>query len=36
MRLTLGRKLGLSFGVILGLMVLSAVLSYFKLENIKA
>jgi methyl-accepting chemotaxis protein len=35
MRLTLGRKLGLGFGAILALMVLSAVSSYFKLADIK-
>ena len=34
MRLTLGRKLGLGFGVILALMVFSAVLSYLKASDI--
>jgi methyl-accepting chemotaxis protein len=35
MKLTLGKKLGLGFGVILVLMVVSAVLSYVKLSAIK-
>ena len=35
MKLTLGRKLGLGFGVILVLMVFSAVISYVKLANVK-
>jgi methyl-accepting chemotaxis protein len=35
MRLTLGKKLGLGFGVILGLMVLGAVLSYHKAREIR-
>jgi methyl-accepting chemotaxis protein len=35
MKLTLGRKLGLDFGVILALMVLSAVLTYMKASSIK-
>ena len=36
MRLTLGRKLGLSFGVILALMMLSAVMSYIKVKQIQS
>jgi methyl-accepting chemotaxis protein len=36
MKLTLGKKLGLGFGVILALMVLSAVLTYSKASAIKA
>jgi methyl-accepting chemotaxis protein len=35
MKLTLGRKLGLGFGVILALMVLSVVLTYSKASSIK-
>jgi methyl-accepting chemotaxis protein len=35
MKLTLGRKLGLGFGVILALMVLSAVITYRKASSIK-
>ncbi len=35
MKLTLGRKLGLGFGAILALMVLSAVLTYMKASAIK-
>jgi CHASE3 domain sensor protein len=35
MKLTLGRKLGFGFGVILFLMVLSAVLTYVKASDIK-
>jgi len=35
MKLTLGKKLGLGFGAILALMVLSAVMSYFKSADIK-
>src|SRR6266545_5696035 len=35
MRLTLGRKLGLGFGVILTLMAFSAIISYIKLSVIK-
>ncbi len=35
MKLTLGKKLGLGFGVVLALMVLSAVLSYLKSSDIK-
>jgi CHASE3 domain sensor protein len=35
MKLTLGKKLGLGFGVILALMVLSAVLTYSKASAIK-
>jgi methyl-accepting chemotaxis protein len=35
MKLTLGKKLGLGFGVILALMVLSAVLTYVKASAIK-
>ncbi len=35
MKLTLGKKLGLGFGVILALMVLSAVLTYLKASAIK-
>ncbi|MGO9167698.1 MAG: methyl-accepting chemotaxis protein, partial [Candidatus Sulfotelmatobacter sp.] len=35
MKLTLGKKLGLGFGVILALMVLSAVLTYMKASAIK-
>ncbi len=35
MKLTLGRKLGLGFGVILALMVFSAVMNYLKLAGIK-
>ncbi len=35
MKLTLGKKLGLGFGVILALMVLSAVMSYVKLADVK-
>ena len=36
MKLTLGRKLGLGFGVILALMVFSAAMSYVKSSSIKA
>jgi methyl-accepting chemotaxis protein len=36
MRLTLGRKLGLSFGVILALMLVSAVMSYIKVEQVQS
>jgi methyl-accepting chemotaxis protein len=35
MKLTLGKKLGLGFGVILALMILSAVLTYVKASSIK-
>jgi len=35
MKLTLGKKLGLGFGVILALMVLSSVLTYVKASSIK-
>jgi methyl-accepting chemotaxis protein len=35
MRLTLGRKLGLSFGVILALMVVSSGMSYMKLRRVQ-
>ena len=35
MKLTLGKKLGVGFGVILALMVLSAVLTYSKASAIK-
>jgi PAS domain S-box-containing protein len=35
MKLTLGRKLGLGFGVILALMVMSAVITYRKASSIK-
>ena len=35
MKLTLGKKLGLGFGVILTLMVVSGVLSYVKLTDVK-
>jgi methyl-accepting chemotaxis protein len=35
MKLTLGKKLGLGFGVILVLMVVSAATSYFKLDGIR-
>jgi methyl-accepting chemotaxis protein len=35
MKLTLGKKLGLGFGVILALMVLSTVISYVKLADVK-
>jgi len=35
MKLTLGKKLGLGFGVILVLMVFSAVLSWFKLADVR-
>jgi methyl-accepting chemotaxis protein len=35
MKLTLGKKLGLSFGLILALMVLSAALTYVKTSAIK-
>src|SRR5580704_18025902 len=35
MKLTLGRKLGLGFGVILALMVISVVLTYSKASSIK-
>ena len=35
MKLTLGKKLGLGFGVILALMVFSAALSYVKLADVK-
>jgi len=34
MKFTLGKKLGLGFGIVLALMVLSAVLSYFKAAEI--
>jgi methyl-accepting chemotaxis protein len=36
MRLTLGRKLGLSFGVILALMVVSSLMSYVKVKSSQA
>ena len=36
MRLTLGRKLGMSFGVILALMMLSAVMSYIKVKQVQS
>ena len=36
MKLTLGKKLGLGFGVILALMVFSAVMSYIKSSEVKA
>jgi methyl-accepting chemotaxis protein len=36
MKLTLGKKLGCAFGAILGLMVLSAVLTYLKASEIKS
>lgn len=35
MRLTLGKKLGLGFGVILALMVFSAVMNFFKSANVR-
>jgi methyl-accepting chemotaxis protein len=35
MKLTLGKKLGLGFGVILGLMVFSAVVNYFRTADIR-
>ncbi len=35
MKLTLGKKLGLGFGVILVLMMFSALLSYMKISAIK-
>ncbi len=35
MKLTLGKKLGLSFGVILALMVFSATMSYKKSADIR-
>jgi methyl-accepting chemotaxis protein len=35
MKLTLGKKLGLGFGVILALMVLSSTMTYLKASNIK-
>ena len=35
MKLTLARKLGLGFGVVLFLMALSGVLTYFKASSIK-
>ena len=35
MRFTLGKKLGLSFGVILSLMAVSTVLSFVQLGNLK-
>ena len=35
MKLTVGRKLGLGFGVVLALMVLSTILTYFKASAIK-
>jgi methyl-accepting chemotaxis protein len=35
MKLTLGKKLGLGFGVVLALMVLSAVLTYMKVDAIR-
>ena len=35
MKLTLGKKLGLGFGVILALMVLSTVMTYWKVADIK-
>lgn len=34
MRLTLGKKLGISFGVILALAVLGSTISYFKLSGL--
>ena len=36
MRLTLGRKLGMSFGVILALMVVSSLMSYVKVKSSQA
>ena len=36
MKLTLGKKLGFGFGVILALMVFSATMSYVKSTSIKA
>ena len=36
MKLTLGKKLGLGFGIILALMVTSAGLGYFKLRTIES
>jgi methyl-accepting chemotaxis protein len=36
MRLTLGRKLGLSFGVILALMIVSAAMSYTRVQEVQA
>jgi methyl-accepting chemotaxis protein len=36
MKLTLGKKLGLGFGVVLGLMVFSAIMGYVKAGNIRA
>jgi methyl-accepting chemotaxis protein len=36
MKLTLGKKLGFAFGAILGLMVLSALLTYLKAREIKS
>ncbi len=35
MKLTLGKKLGLGFGVILALMVLSAMLTYMKAAQLR-
>src|SRR5579859_2612873 len=35
MRLTLGKKLGAGFGVILALMVFSSLMTYFKSSNIQ-
>jgi len=35
MKLTLGRKLGLGFGIVLALMVLSTILTYVKASAIK-
>ena len=36
MRLTLGRKLGLSFGVILALMIVSSIMSYVTVKDSQA
>ena len=36
MKLTLGRKLGLAFGAVLGLMVLNALLTYSKSQAVKS
>lgn len=33
MRLTLGRKLGMSFGVILALMIVSSAMTYVKIKD---
>jgi len=34
MKLTVGKKLGLGFGIVLALMVLSSVLAYFKVTDV--